>query len=98
MLRIWTGIEQIHEYPGDGDELINAPVGNADRALVRRPRLTSLQWGEGAIGTARWTGVSLKKVIKACGGLKQGAKHLEFIGAETYFKKGQVYNYAVSVP
>jgi sulfite oxidase len=73
-------IEQIHEYPGDGDELINAP------------------WGEGAIGTARWTGVSLKKVIKYCGGLKDGGKHVEFFGADTYFKKGQVYNYAVSVP
>jgi len=73
-------IEQIHEYPGDGDELINAP------------------WGEGAIGTARWTGVSLKKVIKYCGGLKEGGKHLEFFGADTYFKKGQVYNYAVAVP
>ncbi|KAJ9142947.1 Nitrate reductase 1 [Pleurostoma richardsiae] len=73
-------IEQIHEYPGDGDELINAP------------------WGEGAIGTAKWTGVSLKKVIKHCGGLKDGAKHLEFYGADTYFKKKKVYNYVVSVP
>lgn len=73
-------IEQIHEYPGDGDELINAP------------------WGEGAIGTARWTGVSLKKVIKYCGGLKDGAMHLELFGADTYFKKGKVYNYVVSVP
>ncbi|ORX96648.1 Oxidoreductase, molybdopterin-binding domain-containing protein [Clohesyomyces aquaticus] len=73
-------IEQIHEYPGDGDELINAP------------------WGEGAIGTARWTGVSLKKVIKYCGGLKEGGKHVEFFGADTYFKKGKVYNYGVSVP
>ena len=43
-------IEQISMYPGDGDELINAP------------------WGEGAIGNARWEGVSLKKVIKHCGG------------------------------
>lgn len=42
--------------------------------------------------------MNLKKVIKACGGLKEGAKHLEFVGADTYFKKGQVYNYAVSVP
>jgi sulfite oxidase len=67
-------------YPGDGDELINAP------------------WGEGAIGTARWTGVSLKKVIKHCGGLKDGAHDLEFYGADTYFKKGKVYNYVVSVP
>lgn len=73
-------LEQIQEYPGDGDELINAP------------------WGEGAIGNARWTGVSLKKVIKACGGLKEGAHHLEFLGADTYFKKNNVFNYAVSVP
>ncbi|KAF7982850.1 hypothetical protein HWV62_25822 [Athelia sp. TMB] len=73
-------IEQIHEYPGDGDELINAP------------------WGEGAIGTARWTGVSLKKVLKYCGGLREGATDIEFLGADTYFKKGQLYNYAVSVP
>ncbi|KAM7191300.1 Oxidoreductase, molybdopterin-binding domain containing protein [Naviculisporaceae sp. PSN 640] len=73
-------IEQIHEYPGEGDELINAP------------------WGEGAIGTARWTGVSLKKVIKHCGGLKDGAQHIELLGADTYFKKGKVYNYSVSVP
>lgn len=75
-------IEQIREYPGDGDELINAP------------------WGEGAIGTARWTGVSLKKVIKYCGGLKNNGEgmHLEFYGADTYFKKGKVYNYVVSVP
>ncbi|KAL6720376.1 hypothetical protein ACLMJK_002297 [Lecanora helva] len=73
-------MEQIQQYPGDGDELINAP------------------WGEGAIGTARWTGVSLKHVLKHCGGLKQGAKNLEFVGVDTYFKKGQVYNYVVSVP
>lgn len=52
---------------------------------------------EGAIGHARWTGVRLKKVIKACGGPKEGAKHLKFVGAETYVKKGQVFNYAVSV-
>ncbi|PSK55892.1 Sulfite oxidase [Elsinoe australis] len=75
-------IEQIQQYPGDGDELINAP------------------WGEGAIGTAKWTGVSLKKVLKHCGGLKDGGEgiHLEFYGADTYFKKGKVYNYVVSVP
>ncbi|KAF4552288.1 Oxidoreductase molybdopterin-binding domain-containing protein [Elsinoe fawcettii] len=74
-------IEQIQQYPGDGDELINAP------------------WGEGAIGTARWTGVSLKKIIKHCGGLVDDDNiHLEFYGADTYFKKGKVYNYVVSVP
>jgi sulfite oxidase len=67
-------IEQISEYAGEGDDMINAP------------------WAEGAIGTARWTGVSLKKVIKHCGGLIEGAKHLEFYGAETYFKHVSTYS------
>lgn len=77
-------IEQIHEYPGDGDELINAP------------------WGEGAIGTARWTGVGLKSVIEHCGGLKtsedcrENKIHVEFYGADTYFKRGNAMNYVVS--
>lgn len=55
-------------------------------------------WAEGAIGTAHYVGVSLKKVIKHCGGLLPGAKHLELIGAETYFKQNRAMNYAVSVP
>jgi sulfite oxidase len=62
-------IEQINEYAGEGDEMINAP------------------WAEGAIGTAEWVGVSLKKVIKYCGGLIEDAKHIELYGAETYFKQ-----------
>ncbi len=73
-------LEQMVEYAGEGDEMINAP------------------WAEGAISTAKWVGVSLKKVIKHCGGLKEGAKHLEFYGADTYFKGGECMNYVVSVP
>ena len=69
-----------------GDELINAP------------------WGEGAIGNARWTGVSLASVIEYCGGLDTSSDiaasdiHMEFYGADTYYKKGQVQNYVVSAP
>ncbi|KIV93212.1 hypothetical protein PV10_04447 [Exophiala mesophila] len=55
-------------------------------------------WAEGAIGTARYVGVSLKKVIKACGGMTDDGKHLEFHGADTYFKQNEVMNYLVSVP
>jgi sulfite oxidase len=73
-------IEQILKYPGQGDEVPQAP------------------WAEGAISTARWVGVSLKKVIKACGGLIDGAEHLEFYGADTYFKDDEAMNYLVSVP
>lgn len=60
--------------------------------------LAQAPWAEGAIGTAKWSGVSLKKVIKDCGGLIDGAKHLEFYGADTYFKSDQPMNYLVSVP
>ncbi|KAJ5296491.1 Glucose-methanol-choline oxidoreductase [Penicillium atrosanguineum] len=55
-------------------------------------------WAEGAIGTARYKGISLKKVIKDCGGLIKNAKHLELYGAETYVKDLHVSNYVVSVP
>lgn len=37
-------------------------------------------------------------MLKYCGGLKAGAEHLELLGVDTYFKKGQVYNYVISVP
>lgn len=55
-------------------------------------------WAEGAIGTAKYRGISLKKVIKDCGGLIEGGKHLELYGAETYFKDEHAMNYLVSVP
>jgi DMSO/TMAO reductase YedYZ molybdopterin-dependent catalytic subunit len=46
-----------------------------------------------------YRGVSLKKVLKyAAGGILPECQHVEFIGADTYFKKGHVFNYAVSVP
>ena len=38
-------------------------------------------------GTAVYRGVPLKKVLKiACGGVKPECRHLELIGADTYFK------------
>lgn len=46
----------------------------------------------------QWTGVSLKKVTEYCGGLAEGAKHIEFMGVHTYVKKGHIFNYVVSVP
>ncbi|EEA24323.1 sulfite reductase, putative [Talaromyces marneffei ATCC 18224] len=58
-------IEQIGLYPGQGDEIPQAP------------------WAEGAIGTATYRGISPKKLIKDCGGLVNGGKHLELYGAET---------------
>jgi sulfite oxidase len=72
-------------------EQIQAYAGEGDE-MINAP------WAEGAIGTSRYVGVSLKKIIKACGGMADNGKHLEFFGADTYFKQNEVMNYAVSVP
>lgn len=72
-------------------EQISVYAGEGDE-MINAP------WAEGAISTAKWTGVSLKKVVKYCGGLKDGAKHIELYGADTYFKGGECMNYVVSVP
>ncbi|KAI0430522.1 sulfite oxidase [Xylaria sp. FL1042] len=72
-------------------EQISLYAGEGDE-MINAP------WAEGAIGTARYVGISLKKVIKHCGGLIDDAKHLELVGADTYFKMNEVMNYAISVP
>ncbi|KAI1775902.1 molybdopterin binding oxidoreductase [Hypoxylon cercidicola] len=72
-------------------EQISLYAGEGDE-MINAP------WAEGAIGTARYVGVSLKKVIKYCGGLHDAAKHLELAGADTYFKMNEVMNYVISVP
>lgn len=55
-------------------------------------------WAEGAIGTAKYKGISLKRLIKDCGGLVDNAKHIELYGVETYVKDLNVGNYVVSIP
>ncbi|KAK4932280.1 hypothetical protein LTR66_015979, partial [Elasticomyces elasticus] len=72
-------------------EQITLYAGEGDEVL-------NAPWAEGAIGTARYMGISLKKVIKDCGGLVNGGKHLELYGCDTYFKHDEVMNYVVSVP
>ncbi|KAG5723946.1 Sulfite oxidase [Termitomyces sp. T112] len=84
-------IEQVMQYPGDGDELINAPWGEGAMYVVLAlvDFLISL-WIDSSRGTAVYRGVPLKSVLKiACGGVLPECKHLE---------KNNVYNYAVSVP
>jgi sulfite oxidase len=46
------------------------------------PPVAGLQWEKGAVGTARWTGVSLRDVLTRAQ-LKAGAKHLVLNGADT---------------
>ncbi|MCU0947137.1 MAG: molybdopterin-dependent oxidoreductase [Porphyrobacter sp.] len=58
---------------------VNQCAGNG-RGLSE-PRVTGTQWGNGAMGCARWTGVRLKDVL-AKAGLGKGAKRVRFAGLD----------------
>ncbi|ODS94181.1 MAG: hypothetical protein ABS49_12470 [Erythrobacter sp. SCN 62-14] len=58
---------------------VNQCAGNG-RGLST-PRVTGTQWGNGAMGCARWTGVRLKDVL-AKAGIAPGAKRVRFAGLD----------------
>jgi len=58
---------------------INQCAGNG-RGLFE-PRVTGTQWGNGAMGCAKWTGVRLKDVL-AKAGVAKGATRVRFAGLD----------------
>ena len=58
---------------------VNECSGNS-RGLFQ-PRVAGGQWGNGAMGNARWTGVSLKRVLDKAG-VKSGAVQVRFNGMD----------------
>jgi len=71
----------------------------------RRSELLSLEpipgeipWGAGAIGTARWTGVSLAQVLDAAGRTGTSARHVALEGADRVEKDGRVSGFGGSIP
>ncbi len=64
---------------------INQCAGNG-RGLSE-PRVTGTQWGNGAMGCAKWTGVRLKDVL-AKAGVAQGAKRVRFAGLDVPMTDG----------
>ncbi len=64
---------------------INQCAGNG-RGLSE-PRVTGTQWGNGAMGCAKWTGVRLKDVL-AKAGVAAGAKRVRFAGLDVPMTDG----------
>lgn len=67
-----------------------------DEFIAMRP-VKGVPWGPGAIGNADWTGVSLGAILDAAG-LKDSAKHVEFIGSDPIDSKGHVEPFGCSIP
>lgn len=49
---------------------------------LQTPRVPGIQWGQGAVGNARWTGVRIKDLLERAG-LAASARHLHTFGADT---------------
>jgi DMSO/TMAO reductase YedYZ molybdopterin-dependent catalytic subunit len=64
---------------------VNQCAGNG-RGLSE-PRVTGTQWGNGAMGCAKWTGVRLKDVL-AKAGVAEGAKRVRFAGLDVPLTDG----------
>ena len=64
---------------------INQCAGNG-RGLSE-PRVTGTQWGNGAMGCAKWTGVRLKDVL-AKAGVSDGATRVRFAGLDVPLTDG----------
>ncbi|MFO6445891.1 molybdopterin-dependent oxidoreductase [Erythrobacter sp. NE805] len=64
---------------------VNQCAGNG-RGLSE-PRVTGTQWGNGAMGCAKWTGVRLRDVL-AKAGVAEGAKRVRFAGLDVPLTEG----------
>ena len=65
---------------------INQCAGNG-RGLSE-PRVTGTQWGNGAMGCAKWTGVRLRDVLALAGGTSATAKRVRFAGLDVPLTDG----------
>lgn len=65
---------------------INQCAGNG-RGLSQ-PRVTGTQWGNGAMGCAKWTGVRLRDVLALAGGTAPRAKRVRFAGLDVPMTDG----------
>src|SRR5262245_3176646 len=82
------------------------PVANATATLTcagnRRsefqgPKIAGVAWGAGAIGNATWSGISLASLLRHAG-IREGATHVWFEGADQIVDKTDTYPFGGSIP
>ncbi len=75
-------------------EVVTLECAGSGRAFYQ-PRVAGVQWGKGAVGTARWTGLRLADLLRKAG-LKTAGRHVIFDGADQ--PMGSVPDFVRSVP
>jgi DMSO/TMAO reductase YedYZ molybdopterin-dependent catalytic subunit len=70
----------MHKFPAQTFAAVNQCSGNS--RSYARPRVAGGQWGHGAMGNARWTGVRLQDLLRAAAP-KRGSVQVQFQGLES---------------
>jgi len=70
----------IQKFPAEAIIAVNQCSGNSRSRL--EPRVAGGQWGNGAMGNARWTGVRLRELLRAAAP-KSGSLQVQFQGLDT---------------
>jgi DMSO/TMAO reductase YedYZ molybdopterin-dependent catalytic subunit len=70
----------IRKFPAESIAAVNQCSGNSRSRL--QPRVSGGQWGNGAMGNARWTGVRLRELLQAAAP-KTGSLQIQFRGLES---------------
>jgi sulfite oxidase len=72
-------------------------AGNRREEMAKAKPIEGVPWKAGALGNAKWGGVSLAEVLKGAG-LQGSGRHVWFEGLDTHDKKGESIVFGGSVP
>ena len=72
-------------------------AGNRRNEHSAVKEVEGVPWQAGAIGNAKWSGVTLSDLLKKAG-LKEGAKHVWFEGSDQIQRSGGVIPFGASIP
>ncbi|TXT18095.1 MAG: sulfite oxidase, partial [Planctomycetota bacterium] len=72
-------------------------AGNRRTEHSRVKPIKGVQWREGAIGNAKWSGARLSDLLKKAG-LQDSAKHVWFEGLDTVEDGGKSFSFGGSIP
>ena len=67
------------------------------RSEFQGRKIAGVAWGAGAIGNATWSGISLAALLRHAG-IREGAKHVWFEGADEIEDKTEKYPFGGSIP
>jgi len=73
-------LEGLRKMPQSTATCVLQCAGNGRR--FHRPTVPGVQWGHGAVGNARWTGVRVKDLLERAG-LRDSARHVHTFGTDT---------------